>query len=103
MRASSLSHARLGIKREYNITFLIQNNFFLGILFTLQMKWKLHLNRHFPNLLESAQNNSLKLRRAILTATKQWFTLPVLISCYSFVCTQANSGSVYYEDNLSTP
>ncbi len=55
------------------------------------------LNRHFPNLLESAQNNSLKLRRAMLTATKQWFTLPVLISCYCFVCTQmqANSGSVY--------
>ena len=52
-------------------------------------------NRHFPNLLESAQNNSLKLRRAMLTATKQWFTLPVLISCYCFVCTQANSGSVY--------
>ena len=31
----------------------------------------------------------------MLTATKQWFTLPVLISCYCFVCTQANSGSVY--------
>ena len=58
-------------------------------------KKRIH-NRHFPNLLESAQNNSLKLRRAMLTATKQWFTLPVLISCYCFVCTQANSGSVYY-------
>ncbi len=33
----------------------------------------------------------------MLTATKQWFTLPVLISCYCFVCTQANSGSVYYK------
>ena len=32
----------------------------------------------------------------MLTATKQWFTLPVLISCYCFVCTQANSGSVYF-------
>ena len=32
----------------------------------------------------------------MLTATKQWFTLPVLISCYCFVCAQANSGSVYY-------
>ena len=31
----------------------------------------------------------------MLTATEQWFTLPVLISCYCFVCTQANSGSVY--------
>ena len=30
----------------------------------------------------------------MLTATKQWFTLPVLILCYCFVCTQANSGSV---------
>ncbi len=56
---------------------------------------KFTANRHFPNLLESAQNNSLKLRRAMLTATKQWFTLPVLISCYCFVCTRANSGSVY--------
>ena len=52
--------------------------------------------RHFPNLLECTQNNSMKLRRAMLTATKQWFTLPVLISCYCFVCTQANSGSVYF-------
>ena len=33
----------------------------------------------------------------MLTATKQWFTLPVLISCYCFVCTQANSGSVYFK------
>ncbi len=57
-------------------------------------------NRHFPNLLECTQNNSMKLRRAMLTATKQWFTLPVLISCYCFVCTQANSGSVYWSDKI---
>ena len=36
----------------------------------------------------------------MLTATKQWFTLPVLISCYCFVCTQANSGSVYWPYSL---
>ena len=29
------------------------------------------------------------------TAYLQWITLPVSISCYCFVCTQANSGSVY--------
>ena len=47
----------------------------------------------------------------MLTATKQWFTLPVLISCYCFVCTQANSGSVYCDttslhdklNDLTTP
>jgi hypothetical protein len=27
------------------------------------------------------------------TAYLQWITLPVSISCYCFVCTQANSGS----------
>ena len=30
------------------------------------------------------------------TAYLQWITLPVSISSYCFVCTQANSGSVYY-------
>ena len=29
------------------------------------------------------------------TAYLQWITLPVSISSYCFVCTQANSGSVY--------
>ena len=71
-----------------------------------QQRWKNHFpihnelgipNRNLPNLLECRQNNSMKLRRAMLTATKQWFILPVLISCYCFVCTQANSGSVYWE------
>ena len=38
----------------------------------------------------------------MLTATKQWFTLPVLISCYCFVCTQANSGSVYNDQNCES-
>jgi hypothetical protein len=33
------------------------------------------------------------------TAYLQWITLPVSISCYCFVCTQANSGSVYYIKN----
>jgi hypothetical protein len=31
------------------------------------------------------------------TAYLQWITLPVSISCYCFVCTQANSGSVYWK------
>ena len=53
-------------------------------------------NRHFPNLLECTQNNSLKSRLAMKTAYLQWITLPVSISSYCFVCTQANSGSVYY-------
>jgi hypothetical protein len=56
----------------------------------------LTLNRHFPNLLECTQNNSLKSRLAMKTAYLQWITLPVSISSYCFVCTQANSGSVYW-------
>jgi hypothetical protein len=42
------------------------------------------------------------------TAYLQWITLPISISSYCFVCTQANSGSVYilkkltcYHDNCS--
>ena len=31
------------------------------------------------------------------TAYLQWITLPVSISSYCFVCTQANSGSVYFQ------
>ena len=34
------------------------------------------------------------------TAYLQWITLPVSISCYCFVCTQANSGSVYSGRNF---
>ena len=35
------------------------------------------------------------------TAYLQWITLPVSISSYCFVCTQANSGSVYYNSLLT--
>ena len=61
------------------------------------------VNRHFPNLLECTQNNSLKSRLAMKTAYLQWITLPVSISSYCFVCTQANSGSVYCDRVLKYP
>jgi hypothetical protein len=37
------------------------------------------------------------------TAYLQWITLPVSISSYCFVCTQANSGSVYWLEVIEYP